>query len=1087
MKRRFLAVILVLTMLTGMTFVVSADEPATVTVTYSTIVPVTNAVTLSTNYTGGTIRYTLDGTSPTADSTAVSGAVSIPTGTYRLTSAVFDASGNKVSADFCHTYVNGTLTNKALQTEKTKHTYTYTPTNGREPYNAFDGNDMNTQPAKTWGYGTYMNTVTYDTAFTADTLVLTLGANTRFLNAAKTETVYDIYAEVIVGYKELGTEESFVYVIGDASGSNRTYEKILVPAGSAVTEKNVSGTKYYFVNTPAVEVETANGEPITAKVLEVRLSKAELYTAADKPTGVNANDYKGGIFHIKEMWFLDSAKPVPKVYYSTAKPDATEVTLTTNYLGGTIRYTLDGKSPTATSTEATTAITIPDGTTRLTSAVFNANDTKLSEDFCNTYVNGTPTNKAITTEQNTTGASSECYPWKAFDGDESTEWTVDTTNSAQLSFDTPFETDTMMIAGVVTPEFIDTQTQKTKYDVFVEALVGYKETGLETDFTYVIGENNSGTKAYEKILIPAGADVVGGCIKLPAVKLGNNAVTVKALYVELYQDKTDSPVLNKNKGGIGQVREMYFLEAGVKINSPSFVKNDTLTMTVSGYIRSKAGESVQWELYNANNDKVLFGSDNIDSNGDITIVTVLPRVSPSIITGGSYTYKLIFEDGRVITSTIDIPNHNDKLNIMEYIRDNELTDEQIQSKLAETNLCVDETLLETVYPLITKDFMAGELLKLKEQNSYPANITDFADKVNEYTVLSVFNQNLSAYVEPVLEAYMSQIAVSDTEKTYYNADLSDTGVSNVIDNMAGQSFSSYADAKKRFETLVNTNYLTNSNIDTTGDKESIIRDASNKLGFTIENITDHLIVTLVDSGAATPEALEYIYKNYKPPVINTEEPRNDTFVSSGPSGVGSYIPATKPAETTSPSDSTFFSDMTSCEWAIKAVNYLRKEGIIYGKTDSEYYPMDNVKREEAVAMLVRMFPNVVADADISYTDVDADMWCYPAIRLAVGGGLISGISEDLMGIGLNVTRQDILTMLLRAIISEGEIDVYNIGNEKVFTDFDEVSEYAKEAVRVLSALEIVSGYEDGTIRGGNVITRAEIAQMLYNVAMLRKG
>ena len=51
---------------------------------------------------------------------------------------------------------------------------------------------------------------------------------------------------------------------------------------------------------------------------------------------------------------------------------------------------------------------------------------------------------------------------------------------------------------------------------------------------------------------------------------------------------------------------------------------------------------------------------------------------------------------------------------------------------------------------------------------------------------------------------------------------------------------------------------------------------------------------------------------------------------------------------------------------------------------------------------------------------------------------------------------------------------------------DEISDYAAEAVKRMYALGIINGYEDGSFRPKNSITRAEAAKILYSAAGLKK-
>ena len=48
-----------------------------------------------------------------------------------------------------------------------------------------------------------------------------------------------------------------------------------------------------------------------------------------------------------------------------------------------------------------------------------------------------------------------------------------------------------------------------------------------------------------------------------------------------------------------------------------------------------------------------------------------------------------------------------------------------------------------------------------------------------------------------------------------------------------------------------------------------------------------------------------------------------------------------------------------------------------------------------------------------------------------------------------------------------------------FTDYDTVSDYAVVAVDTLARAQIINGFEDGSFRPQDNITRAEIAKVIY--------
>ncbi|UKI38647.1 MAG: S-layer homology domain-containing protein [Clostridiales bacterium] len=55
-----------------------------------------------------------------------------------------------------------------------------------------------------------------------------------------------------------------------------------------------------------------------------------------------------------------------------------------------------------------------------------------------------------------------------------------------------------------------------------------------------------------------------------------------------------------------------------------------------------------------------------------------------------------------------------------------------------------------------------------------------------------------------------------------------------------------------------------------------------------------------------------------------------------------------------------------------------------------------------------------------------------------------------------------------------------------FADADDIAPYAKEAVSYLNSIKIVNGDENGRFNPNGTATRAESAQMIYNIIEFMK-
>lgn len=176
------------------------------------------------------------------------------------------------------------------------------------------------------------------------------------------------------------------------------------------------------------------------------------------------------------------------------------------------------------------------------------------------------------------------------------------------------------------------------------------------------------------------------------------------------------------------------------------------------------------------------------------------------------------------------------------------------------------------------------------------------------------------------------------------------------------------------------------------------------------------------------------------------------------------------AESMKPLNVSYFTDLENYGWAKNAVESLFVKGIVSGRGDGLFAPNDAVTREEFVKILVLAMDLADDSPCENFSDVDEQAWYAPYITSAVNKGVINGQGEGIFGVGQIVTRQDMAVMLYRTIVKK---DAHESSSE--FSDIDTVSEYAKEAVKYMNAAGILNGYEDGTFRPFNPVTRAETA------------
>ena len=92
-------------------------------------------------------------------------------------------------------------------------------------------------------------------------------------------------------------------------------------------------------------------------------------------------------------------------------------------------------------------------------------------------------------------------------------------------------------------------------------------------------------------------------------------------------------------------------------------------------------------------------------------------------------------------------------------------------------------------------------------------------------------------------------------------------------------------------------------------------------------------------------------------------------------------------------------------------------------------------------------------------------------------GFISGVGEGKFNPSATISRQDICTILGRALKVAATKDLS-------FADRADIAEYANEYVKAFAELGVVSGYENGTFAPKANASRAEAAAILNNVINL---
>jgi len=377
-------------------------------------------------------------------------------------------------------------------------------------------------------------------------------------------------------------------------------------------------------------------------------------------------------------------------------------------------------------------------------------------------------------------------------------------------------------------------------------------------------------------------------------------------------------------------------------------------------------------------------------------------------------------------------------------------------------------------------------------------------RIKELAIIELYNQNKSdiLFGENNKILYDDLIGFSkmdnDNNTTIYkmyNENLSLSGKQLVNSYLLGKNVLSFAQLKILFADAVmfygikyNTtggyghisNYITLNNVMFAEITSEAGVSVPTYLGLNDKSYVNSTMLRQFDTLSIVnyKAKLEYYAKNY--PTDNTTAVINNS--STKPNGTSKIMisPNAIPLiEEKTGDDNPLFDDLQDSLWANEAIVFLNTKGIIKGVADKKFSPSDGLTREQAAKIICLAFKIGASVKTKGFMDVEAGGWYSPYISDAASAGVLNGISDTMFGVGQSITRQDLAVMIYRALGTQQESNVVG------FSDVGEISSYAKEAVNYLNGLGIISGYEDGSFRPNNFITRAEAAQLFYGV--LKKG
>ena len=242
-------------------------------------------------------------------------------------------------------------------------------------------------------------------------------------------------------------------------------------------------------------------------------------------------------------------------------------------------------------------------------------------------------------------------------------------------------------------------------------------------------------------------------------------------------------------------------------------------------------------------------------------------------------------------------------------------------------------------------------------------------------------------------------------------------------------------------------------------------------------------ISLVESKIVTVD------ENNKTSGDTSSQPFTVTITRSGGSsggGSGGGGGSTKTPDITLPDTSKPYSDkkFTDIEghWAEKDIENCVQNALFTGVSDTLFDPEGTVTRAMAVTVLGRFSKDSIENAASAFTDVTADKYYANYVSWGAENSVVKGISETEFAPDSFVTREQISAMIVRYLNYKGIAVPNGSAAIKDHSDYEQISDYAKEDMAICCEMGLIKGHDSGLIEPQGNLTRAQFASVMTRLS-----
>ena len=182
------------------------------------------------------------------------------------------------------------------------------------------------------------------------------------------------------------------------------------------------------------------------------------------------------------------------------------------------------------------------------------------------------------------------------------------------------------------------------------------------------------------------------------------------------------------------------------------------------------------------------------------------------------------------------------------------------------------------------------------------------------------------------------------------------------------------------------------------------------------------------------------------------------------------------------------SSIKKLSWAQNAIASLTDYGVVNGRGDGGFHPLDKMTRAEFIQLtVVGLGLDMQQHTLPTFSDVLTDAWYYDAVETAVSYGLIKGDSNMDGNVKFKpnqpITRAEIAMILSSTFEVKKTTTTDSVG--AVFKDVSD-KHWASKAILKLHQSGIVQGKDAKHYAPADSATRAEVSQIMHKLLLLKK-